>query len=176
MEVINKKCDNYGQILLLEINIDDRLFVLINIYNANNELDQVKTLTDLSQILDCVDDIQNKDIIFGGDFNIIFDSFYDAQGGSPILKKHTLAKTVQIKEKLNLVDIWRIRNPRTKSFTFRQHHATGFIQRRLDYFFISNQLQDTVIKTDILATFTSDHSPLIFTLSTNQDEGRGKDP
>ena len=174
IEVINKKCDNYGQILLLEINIDDRLFVLINIYNANNELDQVKTLTDLSQILDCVDDIQNKDIIFGGDFNIIFDSFYDAQGGSPILKKHTLAKTVQIKEKLNLVDIWRIRNPRTKSFTFRQHHATGFIQRRLDYFFISNQLQDTVIKTDILATFTSDHSPLIFTLSTNQDEGRGK--
>ena len=31
IEVINKKCDKYGRILLLEINIDDRLFVLINI-------------------------------------------------------------------------------------------------------------------------------------------------
>ena len=31
IEVINKKCDSYGHILLLEINIDDRLFVLINI-------------------------------------------------------------------------------------------------------------------------------------------------
>ena len=90
------------------------------------------------------------------------------------MKKHTLAKTIQIKEKLNLIDIWRIRNPKTKRFTFRQHHTTGFIQRRLDYFFISNQLQDTVKKTDIVAAFTSDHSPLIFTLSMNQDEGRGK--
>ena len=86
IEVINKKCDYYGRILLLEINIDDSSFVLINIYNTNNELDQVKTLTDLSEILECVDNIQNKNIIFVGDFNIIFDSFLDAQGSNPILK------------------------------------------------------------------------------------------
>ena len=146
IEVINKKCDNYGRILLFVINIDCRLFVLINIYNTNNKLDQVKTLTDLSEILDCVDDIQNKDIIFCGSLNIIFDSSLNAEGGNPILKKYTLAKTIQIKGKLNLVDIWRIRNPKTKRFTFRQHHATGFIQRRLDSFFISNQLQDTAKK------------------------------
>ena len=122
MEVINKKCDNYGRILLLEINIDNRLFELINIYKANDKLDQLKTLTDLSKIVDCVNDIQNKNIIFGSDFNIIFDSFLDAQGGNPILKKHTLAKKIQIKERLNLVNIWRIRNPKTKRFTFRQQN------------------------------------------------------
>ena len=130
IEVINKKCDYYGRILLLEINIDDRIFVLINIYNANNELDQVKTLTDLSEILDCADDIQNKNIIFGGNFNIIFDSFLDVQGGNPILKKHTIAKTIQIKERLNLVDIWRIRNPKTKRFTFRQYQASSIYKCR----------------------------------------------
>ena len=54
---INKKYDNYGRILSLEINIDDIIFVHINTYNTNNELDQVKTLADLSEILDCVDDI-----------------------------------------------------------------------------------------------------------------------
>ena len=119
IEVINKKCDYYGRILLLEINIDDRIFVLINIYNTNNELDQVKTFTDLSEILERVDNIQNKNIIFVGDFNIIFDSFLDAQGGNPILKKHTVAKTIQMKQRLNLVDIWRIRNPKTKRYNFR---------------------------------------------------------
>ena len=31
IEVINKEYDKYGRILLFEINIDDRLFVLINI-------------------------------------------------------------------------------------------------------------------------------------------------
>ena len=54
---INKKYDNYGRILSLEINIDDIIFVHINTHNTNNELDQVKTLADLSEILDCVDDI-----------------------------------------------------------------------------------------------------------------------
>ena len=34
MEVINKKCGNYGRIMLLKINNEDRLFMLINIYNA----------------------------------------------------------------------------------------------------------------------------------------------
>ena len=58
---------------------------MINIYNANNELDQVKTPTDLGEILYYVGDIQNRNIIFGGDFNAIFDSFLEAQGGKPIL-------------------------------------------------------------------------------------------
>ena len=96
------------------------------------------------------------------------------EGVTQFWKKHTLARAIQIKERLNLLDIWRIRNPKTKGFTFRQHHATGFIHRRLDYLFISDQLQDTVKKTDILAAFISNYSPSIFTLSTNQDEGRGK--
>ena len=58
IEVIIKKCHNSEGILLLEINIDDSLFVLINIYDANNEPDQVKTLTDVVEILDSVGGIQ----------------------------------------------------------------------------------------------------------------------
>ena len=53
---------------------------------------QVKTLTDLGEILDSVGDIQNKNIIFGGGFNVIFDFFLEAQAGKPSLKKHPLAK------------------------------------------------------------------------------------
>ena len=49
-------------------------------------------------------------------------------------------------KKINLADIWRIRNPKTKRSTFKQYHGTGFTQRRSDYFFISNQLQETVKK------------------------------
>ena len=65
-------------------------FLLMNIYNAINELDQVKTLTDLADILDCVGDIRNKKKkILCGEFNVILDSFLEVQGGKPILKKHT---------------------------------------------------------------------------------------
>ena len=55
----------------------------------------------------------------------------------------------QIKEKFDLCDVWRIRNPETKSFTFPQQHISGFIQRRFDYFFVSNLLQEWVNKTEV---------------------------
>ena len=49
--------------------------MLINIYNANNEpKNQLKFLTDFGKKFYCVGDIQNKNIIFGGDFNIM--SYY----------------------------------------------------------------------------------------------------
>ena len=99
IEVIYKKFDNSGRILLLEINIDDSLFVLINIYNANNELDQVKTLTDFGEILDKVGDIQNKNVSFSGDFNVIFYSFLEAQGGETKFEKIHFSKNNSNKEK-----------------------------------------------------------------------------
>ena len=84
IEVTNKKRDNSGRILLLEIDIDDNLFVLINIYNKP---DQLKTLTHLGGIIDCVGDIENKYIIFGSDFNVIFYSYLKVQEGKTNLKK-----------------------------------------------------------------------------------------
>ena len=99
-EVTNKKCGNFGRILLLEINIDDNLFVLINIYNANNEPDHLKTLADLDKTIDCVGDIQNKNIIFGGDFNIISNSFFEAHRGEPSLKKKHISKNNSNKKKV----------------------------------------------------------------------------
>ena len=79
LEVINKKCGNSGRTLLSEINIDDSLFVLINISNTNNEPDLLKTLTDLDEILVCVGDTKNKNITFSGDFNVTFDYILAAQ-------------------------------------------------------------------------------------------------
>ena len=95
--------------MFLGINVDYSLFVLINIYEANNEPDQVKTFTDLGEILDSVGDNQKKNIIFGGDFNVIFDFFLKSRGGKPSLTKTYFSKTIQVKEKLNLIDIWRTR-------------------------------------------------------------------
>ena len=125
-------------------------------------------------IIDKVKDIQSKNIVLGGDFNVIFDISLESLGGNPCLKKKSIAKLIQIKEKFDLCDIWRIRNPKIKRFTFRQQHISGFIQRRLDYFFLSNLLQESVNKTDILAAFSTDHSPLLFSLKLRTDENRGK--
>ena len=146
MEQINAISEKSGRILLNDATIDDTVFVLINIYNANTESEQLETLSDLVSVIDKVKDIQSKNIVLGGDFNVIFDISLESLGGNPCLKKKSIAKPIQIKEKSDLWNIWRNRNPKIKYFTFRQQHISGFIQRRLDYFLVSNLLQESLIK------------------------------
>ena len=62
-----------------------------------------------------------------------------------IVKKE-ISNFIKMKESLNLCDIWRIRNPKSKWYTFRQNHSSGFIQRRLNHFFVSNVQQECVKK------------------------------
>ena len=58
-----------------------------------------------------------------------------------------------------------------KRYTFRQQHSSGYIQRRLECFFISNVLQESVKNPDVLAAFLTDHSPIMFSVSS-KSEGR----
>ena len=96
----------------------------------------------------------------------------ETQGGNPILKKTSLAGLIEIKETLDLCDVWRIRKPKLKRFTFHQNHVSLRIQRRVDYFLISNFLQETVIRVDVLASFCSDPSPIIFTFAFESNNKR----
>ena len=86
----------------------------------------------------------------------------------------SLAKLIEIKETLYLCDIWRIRNPNVKRFTFRQNDVSGFIKKRLDFFLISNILQGSIRKTDVLASFCTDHSPISFYLQLKNMPTQGK--
>ena len=45
---VNKiKNDNQGRILIVDADIDEETFVLINLYNANTETEQIKTICEL---------------------------------------------------------------------------------------------------------------------------------
>ena len=85
-------------------------------------------------------------------------------------------KLIEIKESLYLCGIWRIRNPNVKRFTFRQNHVYGFVERGFIFFFflISNIQQESIIKTDVLASFCNAHSPIFFSLQLKDMPTRGK--
>ena len=80
---------------------------------------------------------------------------------------------IEIIESFELCNIWRIQNPSEKCFTFRQNHISGYIQRRLDYFFVSNKLQKSIKNTDVLVSLSTDHSPIYFTLRRSQIIAKG---
>ena len=110
--------DKKGRVLVLDVQIDDSDFLLMNIYNANTEKEQVSVLNELSTILSNFKNIHNHNIIFTGDFNIFFDASLDAKGGSPTLKSRSTIKLIELNEMLELCDIWRIRNPKKCKYTF----------------------------------------------------------
>ena len=139
-----QKNDKNGCILILDVKVDESNFVLVNIYNPNTETEQVATLHDLDKMLETIKDLYDKHIALAGDFIFCFDISLESYEGELALKKKSIAKSIKFKEKSDLYDISRIRNPKTKTFTFRQKYVFGLIQRRLDYFYISNSMQVSV--------------------------------
>ena len=55
-----------------------------------------------------------------------------------------------------------IKNPNTRSFTWSKNHP--FIFCRLDYWLISDKLNDLVTQVDIQASVKTDHSSIILEL------------
>ena len=57
LNILKIKRDNLERILVIEVRVDDSVFVLINIYNANTESERLHTLNDLINILETFEDI-----------------------------------------------------------------------------------------------------------------------
>ena len=136
----NQFNDDNGKILILEVTISNTKYLLVNFYNTNTEQEHLKTLQNLSVMLENFDSFCSNNVIIAGDFNLFFSKKLECKGGDPYFKCHSVNHIIKILETFDLCDIWRIINPKTKSFTFRQIHFSSVIQRRLDYIFISNIL------------------------------------
>ena len=104
----------------------------------------------------------DKSVVVGGDFNVILDQGLNGRGGNKKRKDSVQYVGDMIIEHI-LVDIWRIRNPTDTHFTWCQ--KSPLIQRRLDYWLISNDLQKDVESVEIITAIRSDHSAI--TLSVN---------
>ena len=120
------RSDDEGRFLILKCIIQDTPFLVVNIYNANYEHEQVKVLQTI------------KSLIY---------------------------------ESRDLIDIWRIWNPYKRRFTFKQ--KTPLIQRHLDYFLISDILQENVKNVDVIPAICTDHSSIMFRFSNLEKYNRG---
>ena len=85
--------------------IDGSEYILVNIYNANTESEQLKVLNDLSELMKKVNVAQRKQIVLADDFNLFFGGNSEAKGSKPILKEKSVAKVVHFKEKCDVFDI-----------------------------------------------------------------------
>ena len=61
-EISNKFNDKSRRVLIIEVKIENGVLLLVSLYNANTENEQLSTLSDLCNIFEKIDDINNKSI------------------------------------------------------------------------------------------------------------------
>ncbi|RUA07179.1 MAG: hypothetical protein DSY43_00385 [Gammaproteobacteria bacterium] len=169
-EVKNKLLDDNGRYVILDATIQNSPFLLVNIYTPNKVGEQRLFFKLLKEKIQSLDNSENA-ILLGGDLNIILNPDLDGSGGKLSSKKESVKDFEDLMLTFDLSDIWRLRNPKKKTFTWRQKKPV--IQRRLDYWIISDFLQEEVEVVDIITPVKTDHSAVTIEINSISSSKRG---
>ena len=120
--------DTQGRYVVMEADVQGSDFLFVNVYAPNKVEEQCLFFDNLNNVIENFVVDKEQKIVIGGDFNIALDSDLNCSGGP--FKKDSVKNIQDLCLDYDLVDIWRIRNPETKRFTWRQKNP--LIQRRLD--------------------------------------------
>ena len=124
IKVSEKICDEEGRFLLLKCNIQGVNFLLINIYAPNKEHEHKTFLEYFNNQIASIDTKDYDYVIAAGDWNFTCEDI-DRKGGSYTKWQQNIKVIQETAENINLVDIWRTRNPDESRYTWRgkvKHH------------------------------------------------------
>ena len=165
--ITNTYSDKTGRYLIISMDIADKFsLTIVNIYGPNHDDPEL-----LKELFAKSEDFQSDFMIYAGDWNVALEENdrynYKCERNS---KNISLIKQ-QMMEK-NLIDIWRLQNPKEKRFTWgtKKPYKRG----RLDFFLISNDSLGMVPTSNIHSNYRSDHSMISLDLRlSNNQRGRG---
>lgn len=146
-KIHNVETDEEGRIIIIEIEIEKVVYLLVNVYAPNN--DDVSFFT---KVYDMINAFENCNIVWGGDFNLVLDVQIDRNSSS-----YNNVKALQVLktaiEELELCDVWRVRHPDIKRYTW----SRGNLKSRLDFFLINQGISSKVHSAKIISVPVSDH-------------------
>ena len=172
-EVEKEVSDNSGRFILLKANLEGENVYVVNVYAPNNETKAVDYFHKVNLLLQKENIDAFSNIIMGGDFNCALNPFLDRKSvSSNMSMKHPLVNAIsELMRTFDLQDLWRIRNPTLKSYTWS--HRTKIQFSRIDYWLTSSSLQECIGNIDIIGAVKSDHSAISLTLNKQDDDIRG---
>ena len=159
VEIVDEEIDTYGRFVYLKGAIENAVFNLLNVYFPNTENEQLHFLKEMRRMLEKKNTEEPLErFIIGGDFNCVQNISLDKKGGNMEYSQNKPKLRDNLKEFMesySLEDVWRVKNPDVKKFTWRQKRP--IIQCRLDYWLTSEQLQDEIENTNIKTAIRTDH-------------------
>ena len=170
-DIEDKITDTEGRFLILKIKIENKVYILCNLYAPTQDL-KTEQLNFAKIILNNLIPFENENLIIGGDLNFYLNPLVDKQ--DTILNRQDNRnyrnEILSIINSFNLTDAWRDLYPDARRYTW---HSRGKAAR-LDYFFISEHLMNDLTSYKIIPGLHSDHSILIVSFhnpSTNRGRG-----
>ena len=170
-KIKQKIVDPMGRYLDRKAEINDENYFLLNVYAPNNDNQSAKFYEHIINILKKEDQIYEDRIIIGGDFNCPLNPVLDKMGGLLTTRKKIVDQIENIQNIFNLQDVWRVKHPNEKNFTWSQ--SAPFIFCRLGFWLISNSLYDMVRDVDIVPAIKTDHSAITLRLHKIEDGNKG---
>lgn len=166
-KVISSKTHHSGRWLMLTVNFNSEMFLLGSIYASNNKPNRILFQEFEEEINRVIGVFQDIKIILGGDFNsesnVMIDR-YPPTNRSCIVNPEFNNLCLG----LRLVDIWRSKYPDKKEFTWSNKDMSR--QSRIDFWLISNSLDNSVIKVSIEPSILTDHKVIFLSLNMNGSE------
>lgn len=171
-KLLNVISDKGGRYIICHMEIQGEPYVIINCYAPNEEKGQVKVFKDILGHVGNLDLPPDCKFICAGDWNLIFDTKLDSFGEKSRLKRKSIYQLKSIMSSFELIDIWRVRNPTLRQFTWRRKNPRQM--SRIDFFLVSEDLQSEVKSCEFLCPLSSDHSPVKLKIQANSTGMRGR--
>ena len=160
------KVDPGGNFVLVELKLSkDFVFLIGSIYGPNEDNPNFYRSLELD-----ITNFGNPNIILAGDWNSTRDFHMDNNNYKHKNNPNASKALDDMIGKHNLIDIWRVKNPHTKRYTWLQGLSNR--QARLDYYLCNEELLNISSNEDIGYKYRSDHSPITITIAIN-DQKRG---
>ena len=152
-ELIDVKNDTEGRIVCGLYKIEDKKYVICNIYGPN--CDSPDFIVKVIELIETY--TENDGVFIGGDFNFVMQPKIDRNGSTANYVNSHAAFTEYV-NRVNLCDVWRIRNPDEHRFTWHKwvHHKP--LCSRIDMLFIPEGMLDSVTECKISTGHLTDHS------------------
>ena len=181
-EVNKSIIDPNGRYIILDAQINEVRTLIVNIYAPNDDdIEFFKTVINKIKLEEC------DNVIWGGDFNLVFDIPMDKKGGAQTTHFKCRQVLMEWMSEASIVDIWRRQHTHEKKYTWfsnrrpAQYKKKGgkdteyeYIACRLDFFLVPFHMIQSVRNNNIIAGYHSDHSAINLTVDIRLvDRGRG---
>ena len=151
--------DPEGRYIIVDIKTEDQIITLLNLYAPNN--DEPSFFQNIFN--NNLSTFECDYLVIGGDFNLVQNLEKDKKGGNQTTHFKSLKEIENLKESMDLTDIWRDLHPDSQRFTWRRNPE---VHCRLDFFLISSSLATNALEADILPGFRTDHSLITLCIGT----------